>query len=195
MINKPNIVKFLVQEQNKINPEKFQGNLHLFNCLADIRHTGISTESRDDLIVIDKSVWYMDRWGDMWRTISWGDCDLLRRMLFVGLDVNQSIQLCNSDGKSEVERPLLYTLIDEEYARYRTEKVEILLGAGADINARVKYRMCNTRLGYTGYDSVLDKEGVYILERVRRWMYEYSDRIKYEKMMCEIKKHVRRHSV
>ncbi|XP_056006720.1 ankyrin repeat domain-containing protein 17-like [Ostrea edulis] len=162
MLNKPDIVKYLIQEQNKIIPGQFNGNVHLFNCLMDIRHAGVKTDSRDDDddVVTDRSVWCMDRGGVLWETISKGDCDVLRRLLCVGLDVNQSIQLYDKfHSKSDV-RPLLYTLIDDHgiYVSHRMEKVRMLLGAGVDVNVRVRYRE---------YDSVLDREGVSALERMR----------------------------
>jgi hypothetical protein len=51
------------------------------------------------------------------QTIRWGDCDVLRFLLCVGLDINQSVQLYNRYKymcrKFDV-RPLLYRLIDEE---------------------------------------------------------------------------------
>ena len=58
----------------------------------------------------------------------------------------------------------MYTLNDE-YARYITERVRMLLEAGADVNVRVRFRE---------YDSVLDREGVSVLERTRRLMCQYS---------------------
>ncbi|XP_056001786.1 uncharacterized protein LOC125653762 [Ostrea edulis] len=202
ILNKPDIVKYLIQEQNKINPGQFNGNVHLFNCLVDIRHAGVKTDSRDDVVVTDRSVWCMDRGREMQGAIYWGDCDVLRRLLCVGLDVNQSIQLYDEDNKTDV-RPLLYTLIDEErYYSHLLEEVRILLGAGAEVNIRVRYRE---------YDSVLDWEGVSVLERTWRLLCKYSnsrsmfkysedclnsDRVpEYKRVMCEIKKHVRRHSV
>jgi hypothetical protein len=207
ILNKPDIVKYLIQEQNKLSPGKFTGNSHLFNCLVDIRHAGVTTDSRDDVVVTDRSVWCMDGEGDVWRTISRGDCDVLRHLLCVGLDVNQSIQLYDSDSKSDV-RPLLYRLIDERYVIYRVEKVRMLLGAGADVIVRVRCREYDSvldREGCRAYDSVLDRVGVSVLERTRRLVCQYSnseywfDRYyrvpKYKKLTCDIKKYVRRHSV
>jgi hypothetical protein len=197
ILNKLDIVKYLVQTQNKISPGQYTGNVHLFNCLVDIRHAGVTTDSRDDVVVTDRSVWGMESvLGDVWRAISMEDCDVLRHLLCVGLDVNQSVRLYDTDSESDV-RPLLYTLSDDEswYVRHRTERVRILLEKGADVNVRVRYRK---------YDSVLDMEGVSVLERTRRRVCEYSnskdrcdrDRVtKYKRVMSEIKKHVRRYSV
>jgi hypothetical protein len=64
ILNKPDIVIYLIQEQNKVSPGKFTGNSHLFNCLVDIRHAGVTTDSRDDVVVTDRSVWCMDSEGD-----------------------------------------------------------------------------------------------------------------------------------
>ncbi|XP_055998105.1 uncharacterized protein LOC125683237 isoform X2 [Ostrea edulis] len=192
ILNKRDIVKYLIQEQNKITPGQCKGNVHLFNCLVDIRHAGVKTDIRGDVVVTNRSVWCMDKEGDLWHTICEGDCDVLRHLFCVGLDVNQSMQLYynNKENKTDV-RPLLYTLIDYGWydVNYTTEKVGILLGAGADVNVRVRYKEC---------DSVLDREGMSLLERTRKQMFEYSH-IEYiareYKVMCEIKKHVRRHSV
>ncbi|XP_056006706.1 uncharacterized protein LOC125658404 [Ostrea edulis] len=209
ILNKPDIVKYLIQEQNKITPGQFNGNAHLFNCLVYIRHAGVKTDSRDDVVVTDRSVWCMYRWGDLWRTIFKGDCDALRRLMCLGLDVNQSIQLYDIfHSKSDV-RPLLYTLINEEhiYVLHRMEKVRMLLGAGVDVNVRVRYSEYDSvldRVRYRKYHSVLDREGVSVLERTRRLVSEcskseyslYRDRLpEYKRLMCEIKEHVRRHSV
>jgi hypothetical protein len=191
ILNKPDIVKYLIQEQNKISPCQLTGNVHLFNCLVDIRHAGITTDSKDDVVVTDRSVWCMDRYseGDVWRTISVGDCDSLRHLLCVGLDVNQSIQLYDIISKSDVI-PLLYTLIDEWDVSDRTEKVRMLLEAGADVNVRVRYK---------SYDSVLDREGMSIVERTRQWVCQYSESghtvLKYKKVVNEVKKYVRRYSI
>jgi hypothetical protein len=193
ILNKPDTMKYLMQEQNKLIPSKFTGNVHLFECLVDVKHAGVKTDSRDDVVVTDRSVWRMNWRGGTWETISEGDCGALSRLLCVGLDVNQSIQC--SDNKSDV-RPLLNTLIEKGYVNDRTEKVRILLEIGADVNVRVRY---------TEYCSVLDREGVSVLERMRRLVCKYSDREnwwnsrdreeEYKRVMSAIKKHVRRHSI
>jgi hypothetical protein len=195
-LNKPDIVKYLIQEQNEISPGHFIGNAHLFDCLVDIRHAGVTTDSRDDVVVTDRSVWCTKRvWGDVWKTISEGDCDVLRHLLRVGLDVNQSIQMYDrfSDNKSVV-RPFLFTLIDEWDVRDRIGKMRMMLEAGVDVNVRVTYREC---------DSVLDREGVSALERAKKLVNKYSksrynsrNRVtEYKRVMNEIRRHVRRHSI
>jgi hypothetical protein len=61
-----------------------------------------------------------------------------------------------------------------------------------DVSVRVRRRE---------YGSVLDREGVSVLERTRRRVCKNRDsecpleRNKYKRVMCEIKKHIRRHSV
>ncbi|XP_056001108.1 uncharacterized protein LOC130048432 isoform X2 [Ostrea edulis] len=190
ILNESLIMKYLIAEQNEKIPGKFNGNVHLFNCLVDIRRAGVKTDSRDDLMVTYRKVLCMDRQGDLWETISEGDCDILRRLLCVGLDVNQSIQLYDTyhDYKSDV-KPLLYKLIDDSVID-KVEKVRILLGAGADVTVRVRYK---------GFDPVLDREGLSVLEMTRRLVCNYSHNGNLYKntkrVMCEIKKHVRRHSV
>jgi hypothetical protein len=135
-------VKYLIQEQNKVGPGKITGNSHLFNCLVDIRHAGVTTDSRDDVVVTDRSVWCD---GDVWWTISQGNCNDMRHLLCLGLDVNQLIQ--RHDKYSDV-KPLLNTLIDEDLYMYRVKKMGIVLEAGVDVNVTVRYRE---------YDSVLDR--------------------------------------
>jgi hypothetical protein len=149
---------------------------------VDIRHAGVTTDSRDDVVVTDRSVWCMDE-----------DYDLL----CVSLVVNQSILLFNTDSKSDV-RPLLFRLIDEEcyVVRDTPERVRMLLEAGADVNVRVNDRE---------NDSVLDREGVCALERTMRRVCQYRDSDskydreyrapEYKKVMSEVKKYVRRYSV
>jgi hypothetical protein len=195
ILNKPDIVKYLTQEQNKIILGKFNGNLHLLNCLMYIRHSGVHTDSRDDVEVADRSVWCIDKRGDLWRTISKGDCDALSHLLRVGLDVDQLIQLHDVYADESDVRPLLSSLVEYQYITYRTEKVRILLGVGADVNVRVRCKK---------YESCLDREGVSVLERTRRMMCRYSDSkyswerqtaSEFKKVMSEIAKQVRRHSI
>jgi ankyrin repeat protein len=195
VLNKPDIVKYLIQKQNKISPGKYKGNVHLFNCLVDIRHAGVKTDSRDDVVMTDRSVWCVDRCGYLWDTIRWGDSEILRHLLCVGLDVNQSMRLYiwyKKHNKSSV-RPLLCTFLDELYDnRHKTEMVRILLDAGADVNATVRYREC---------DSMLDREGVSVLQRTWQMVCKYKDSnlkprtSEYKRVMHDVKKHVRRHSV
>jgi ankyrin repeat protein len=199
ILNKADVVKYLVQEQNKISPGQYTGNVHLFNCLMDIRHAEVTTDSRDDVVVTDRSVWGMYKYGDVWWTIIERDCDVLRHLLCVGLDVNQSVQLYDGDRKSEEmakitksnARPLLLTLIDVMYVSDRAERVRVLLEAGADVSVRDRCREDK---------SVLDREGVSVLERTRQKVCQYRrfrrDQIaEYERILHVIKKRVRRYSV
>jgi hypothetical protein len=123
-------------------------------------------------------------------------------------------------------RPLLFTLVDEKFAEYRSEKVRLLLEAGAEVNVRVKYSEYDFESPSVRYkshwvgskakqqkrNSVLDREGVSVVERTRRLVWKYSkvyygknyryglnDRVvipsEYKRVICEFKKHGRRHSV
>jgi hypothetical protein len=65
ILNKPDILKYLMQVQNKISPGQFKGNIHLFNCLVDIRHAGVTTYFREDVVVTDRSIWCMESEGDL----------------------------------------------------------------------------------------------------------------------------------
>jgi hypothetical protein len=189
--NKLDIVHYLIQEQNKIMPGEYDGNVRLFNCLVDIRHARVTSDSRDDVIVTDRPVWYMDSEGDLWKTIREEDCDVFKHLLCMGLNVNQLIHMYPRHYRNFAVKPLLYALIDGNHVNDRTKKVKILLGAGADVNIRVKYK---------GYDSQL--QGVSVLERTKRLVCKYNDselkRYKvpeYKSVNFEIRKHVRRYSI
>jgi hypothetical protein len=212
LLVKPDILKYFIKEQNKTIPGKNLGNSHLFNCLVYIRHTGVTTDSRDNVVVTDRSKSCMDRWGDWWwETISEGDCDVLRRLLYLGLAVNQSIQW---KYESDV-RPLLFALIDDKFVKHRTEKVRLLLEAGVSVRlkyseyvpqlswrsvldwVRDKLHGMDSRVRYQKCNSVLDR-GVSVIERTGQLVCEYSkdryDReykaLEYKRVMYEIKKHV-----
>jgi ankyrin repeat protein len=204
ILNKRDVVEYLILEQNKTNPDKFAGNVHLFNCLVDMRHAGVKTDSRDDVVVTERPVWYVDSDRDVWRTINVRDCDVLRHLLCVGLDVNLSIQVNYDGGKSYV-RPLLFSLIDVPFVTHRTEKVRILLEAGADVKFRMRYSKYDS-VRYETSGSVLDMEDVSVLERPRRLVCGYGDSKyvipwakfivpEYTRVMSEIKKHIRRRSI
>jgi ankyrin repeat protein len=198
ILNKLDVVKYLVQEQNRISPGKFIGNEHLFNCLLNIRCSGVKTDTKDDVIATDRSVkcWLIYGEGSLVSTIRQGNYDDLRRLLCLGLDPNQWIQLYNEAGATDA-KPLLYALID---GNDTTEKVRILIESGADVNVRVKYTEC---------ESLLDNDGVSVLERTRQLCETENSLIserfqiplcmvpvsKRNRAMCEIKKHIRRYSV
>jgi hypothetical protein len=153
---------------------------------VDIRHAGVTTGSRDDVVRRDRSVWCVDGWECWWDTIS----EVLRRLLCLGLDANQSIQW---KYESDVS-PLLFALIDDKFTEYISEKVRILLEVGAEVNVIVKYTEYEPRLPrrsvldwvryklyrvdsrarYQKCNSVLDREGVSVIERVKRLVCENS---------------------
>ncbi|XP_061191071.1 ankyrin repeat domain-containing protein 17-like [Saccostrea echinata] len=145
---KIDVVKHLLQTETgtQLNTLK----RHLFECLVNIRHSDVITDSKDDVVRTQKRVWHMDTWGDFYQTVGNGKCDILKHILCLGMDSNQCIQLSSNDIKSN-ERPLLFILIDEGDIDDREEKVRILLEAGVDVNIRVEYRV---------YDTALDREHV-----------------------------------
>jgi ankyrin repeat protein len=190
ILNRKDILKYLIQKQNELSYGKYHGNIHLFNCLINFRNAGAKTDHRGDVVLTNKLIWSMEEFGDLWRTVVDGGCNALSRLLCVGLDSNQLIQL------SEVA-PFLHTLIDyDDSFCDRAEKVRVLLEAGADVNVKVRYRE---------YDALLDREGVSVLERTRRWLCKYRDdkssklyktkMLEFTKVIWEIKKRVRRYSV
>jgi ankyrin repeat protein len=199
ILRKSDLVKYLVKTQNRINSVRFAGNVHLFNCLVDIRHAAVKTDSRDNVVVADRSVWCMDRDGYLWKIIRCGFVSELRGLLYLGLNASQLIQWSDfyvSQFLPVYNKPLLHILINEWHVNDRAEKVRILLEAGMDVNARVKDLK---------YDFGLYREGISALERTKRLMCQFSksqdwwDRDvtapEYKSVMWEIKRHVRRYSV
>ncbi|XP_062584082.1 uncharacterized protein LOC134245848 [Saccostrea cucullata] len=102
------------------------------------------------------------------------------------LGANQMIRVEHIDSRYGHDvKPLLFVMIDEKSIENKVEKVTILLKAGADVNLRVKY---------TENDSVLDREGVSVLERTRRLVGKEQG-LEYKRVLSELKQHVRRYSV
>ncbi|XP_062580392.1 uncharacterized protein LOC134242337 [Saccostrea cucullata] len=199
--------------------------LHLFDCLFDIRHGDVMTDSKDDVMVTRRRVWRMKKggnykiWGAVYKalrksncksmegenmycrrdilyySIIKSDCKGLKHIVCLGLDVNQWIQLYDDNERSDW-RALLFTLIDEMYHYGRLiDNVMVLLEAGVDVNVRVRY---------SEYDSLLDREGVSVLERTRRlvsevrkswFVFEREEVTNYRRVLNEVKKHLRRYSV
>lgn len=136
--------------------------------------------------------------------ISFNDSVLLQHLFHIGLNVNQKIKLYNKKiafpiyPKSEAEvnsiRPLIFFIIDKAIFQ-RVEKVRTLLEAGVDLSIRVPF---------SNYCSLLDKDGVTVLERTRRLITSLSKINNktcekhvsdLKKVMREIKKRTRRLSV
>ncbi|XP_062618219.1 uncharacterized protein LOC134279820 [Saccostrea cucullata] len=213
-------VKQLLRTENESQLDRLR--LHLFECLVNIRHSDVMTDSKDDVVVTRRRVWRMEeRWGDLYEEIIQSDCKGLEHLLRVGLDVNQWIQLYNDykDVMYDV-KPLLFALIDDyDFDNRLVDKVKFLLEAGVDVNVMVKYKEydsmsdsecnsdsvsdseCNSVLD-SEYGSVLDREGVSVLERTRRLVSEFrkdewkrDEVFKYTRVIKEVKKHARRYSV
>ncbi|XP_062600122.1 serine/threonine-protein phosphatase 6 regulatory ankyrin repeat subunit B-like [Saccostrea cucullata] len=190
--NENGSVKQLLSTENESQSNKLK--LHLFDCLVNIRHSDVMTDSKDDVVATRKRLWRMERGGDLYEAIIKSDCSGLKHLLCVGLDVNQWIQLYNDYNDEYDKKPLLFTLIDESYRdNSLVVKVQILLEAEVDVNVSVRYRK---------YDSVSDREGVSVLERTRRLLSACSKKqwlrdevFKYTRVIKEVKKHVRRYSV
>ncbi|XP_062612791.1 rabankyrin-5-like [Saccostrea cucullata] len=178
--------------------------LHLFECLVNIRHSDVMTDSKDDVVVTRRRVWRMEYWGDLYKAILESDSKGLKHLVGVGLDINQWIQLYNDSNDEYDERPLLFTLIDVyDFDDSLLDKVRILLESGVDVNVRVRYREYDSVLDRE-CGSVLDREGVSVLERTRQllnkrrkseYILERFEVFKYTRVIKEVKKHVRRYSV
>jgi hypothetical protein len=83
LFNKKDIRNYLIQKQNETNSGKYNSDIHvhLFHCLVDFRNAGSETSNaRDDVVLIDRSVWSIEKVGDLWRTFFDGDCYTLSRM-------------------------------------------------------------------------------------------------------------------
>ncbi|XP_062618438.1 uncharacterized protein LOC134280023 [Saccostrea cucullata] len=146
-------------------------NLHLYECLVNIRQGAVVTDSKDDVVVTRQRVWHINKLGDLYKTITHGKYYILRHLLDLGLDSNQMIQLYRDFNNESDVRPLLFTLVDEGYVNDRVEKVRILLEAGTDVNFRVRYNEQDSTLdrwAFLNLSSAFNKGGVSILERTWR---------------------------
>ncbi|XP_061190555.1 uncharacterized protein LOC133198482 [Saccostrea echinata] len=215
-------VNKLIQTENDSQFKRVK--LHLFDCLVNIRHSDVMFDSKDDVVVQKGRVFHMRESGFIFKSIMESKCDVLKYLLDLGLDVNQWIQLYDDYNSHFDVKPFLFTLIDEGlklYMKSLVEKVRILLEAGADVNVRVKYRkylpfsdrwLLNNDM-FNPYNSdiddensnmsLLDKEGLSVLERTRRLLGKFSRKKCFfdeeilfcKKVFDELKKHVRRYSV
>ncbi|XP_062597965.1 uncharacterized protein LOC134259396 [Saccostrea cucullata] len=185
--NKMCVVKQLLENKNESQMNTLR--LHLFECLVNIKRGDVMTDSKDDVVVTRRRVLRMKALGELHIAVLESECKVLKHLLDVGLDVNQLIQFYDA---FEV-RPLLNAVIDVSL-RHRLNRVRILLESGADVNVRVRYRE---------YDSVLDREGVTVLERIRRKMsclrqddnmVRRSEWISHKIMLNAVKKRMRRYS-
>ncbi|XP_062582011.1 ankyrin repeat and KH domain-containing protein mask-like [Saccostrea cucullata] len=195
--NMANVFKALKKSKNKLQQKKV--NLHLLDILEDIQHANVAVDSKDDVIFTKKIVWDMTE--DLHGKLLRADCDVLRHLLCFGFDANQNILIRKKPNQSDI-KPVLFRIIDGKlfYDIKQIEKIVcILLEAGADVNLSVKY---------TEYNSLVDKEGVTALERTRQKLREHKNpknyfplkekRImerKYQMILTEIKRHVRRYSI
>ncbi|XP_062599456.1 serine/threonine-protein phosphatase 6 regulatory ankyrin repeat subunit C-like [Saccostrea cucullata] len=216
--NKVDVVKQLLEIEREAQLNKLK--LHFFNCLINIRHGGVISNSKDDVVIAQRHVWRIEEFGNLYDIIFKSECIVLKHLLEIGLDVNQLVQLYDDFNYESDVRPLLFFLIDEMViVKDKVEKVKILLNAGVDVNIRVMHTMCNSELyveeddvldwfsdedGDEDHADVLDREGLSVLERTRRmvkkfsynkYRYDESTASEYKIVLNEIKKHVRRYSV
>ncbi|XP_062569496.1 uncharacterized protein LOC134231547 [Saccostrea cucullata] len=207
------------------NAQSYSLKLHLFDCLRVISQRTVMLDSKDDVVVKEGGVMDVFNLGYKFEAILRSKSVVLKRLLKLGLDVNQWIEKYDCFSlvkKPDVNqwrkvynlgydmRPLLFTLIDEGLmstdVEDLAEKVRILVEAGADVN--VNYRMYQERLRrknsiYKGMyisnpilvdtRSVVDKNGLSLLERTRRLINVHVPGC--EKVLGVLKKHVRRYSV
>ncbi|XP_061190483.1 uncharacterized protein LOC133198405 [Saccostrea echinata] len=164
-----------------------------------IQHAVVATNSKDDVVFKKNKVW--DLKDNVYIKLRRADCDVLRHLLFIGLDSNQDILIRKGSNEADV-KPLLFRLIDGSLfcnTKCPEKMVSVLLEAGADANLRVKYRE---------YNCVVDKEGISALKRTRQMILELKNpqryfsfkdkrmmKRKYRMILKEIKKHVRRYSI
>lgn len=195
------IVKLMLKSD--VSQRKIKKNTTLYNVLVDLKKGLVKSDYKDDVILAERKVWCLNRNSYMWKVISSADSFLLQHLFNIGLNVNQSIKLydkknvtaCGDDSKTkETMRPLLFLIIDADVCQ-RVEKVRTMLKAGVDLSVRVTF---------SNYCSLLDKDGVTVLERTRRLITSLSNINSksckehvsdLKKVMREIKIRTRRFSV
>ncbi|XP_062594111.1 uncharacterized protein LOC134255601 [Saccostrea cucullata] len=190
-----NLIRLHERPEKKI---KQKINLHLFHILVEIRRVGVITDSKDDVVLKRNKFWCLkEDWH--FNIIKYAGCVEFKQLLKFGLDSNQDILIWSKFGDIDL-KPLLFKVIDGSRFRNsasRSDVVNILLKAGADVNLRAKYKE---------YTFIVDKIGVSALERTRRLICQWKNTnlafgmefIQLGDLHCikkDIKKRVRRYSV
>ncbi|XP_062579114.1 serine/threonine-protein phosphatase 6 regulatory ankyrin repeat subunit B-like, partial [Saccostrea cucullata] len=109
--NKVDVVKQLLEIEREAQLNKLK--LHFFNCLINIRHGGVISNSKDDVVIAQRHVWRIEEFGNLYDIIFKSECIVLKHLLEIGLDVNQLVQLYDDFNYESDVRPLLFFLIDE----------------------------------------------------------------------------------
>lgn len=210
----PNPIKFALVKHNNVvlremlksdtKNKKVQKNAMLFDTLIEIRNSRcVQLDYKDDVVVSAEKTWRLSNIDFLWNMIATGDSAVLERLFYLGLDVNQEIQLLSlktSDSQIQVRDnvtgPLLYIIFAKNIEN-KTEKTNAVFEAGTSI------------VGY----SLLCKIGINALETIQHLiqMCNYinilarlagvniksynEDVVFFKKLMDVIKKQVRRQFV
>ncbi|XP_062571194.1 ankyrin repeat domain-containing protein 17-like [Saccostrea cucullata] len=127
--------------------------LPFYDCSVNSIYAYVQT-SKDDMFMTQRRVWHMKMKDEFYQTVIYGNCNVLKYLLSLSLDVNQWI--CLHYKGMHYLKPLLFALIDENRVVDRVEKWSILLEAGVNINIRVLYKE---------YQSLADDESEWIFDR------------------------------
>ncbi|XP_062593641.1 serine/threonine-protein phosphatase 6 regulatory ankyrin repeat subunit A-like [Saccostrea cucullata] len=65
-------VKELIRTEKENQIDRLK--LHSFECLVNIKHSDVMTDSKDDVVVTRRRVWRMKSWGDLYKEIIRSDC-------------------------------------------------------------------------------------------------------------------------
>ncbi|XP_062586283.1 uncharacterized protein LOC134247893 [Saccostrea cucullata] len=222
--NESEVIKQLCNTES--SDESYRRKLHLFDCLRVIIQREVMLDSKDDVVVKKGGVLDTNMLEYKFRTIIESKSDALKHLLNLGLDANLGIKEYHYD--SYEMKPLLFTLIDDGFGQFPKhnqeeelgildEKVRILVEAGADVN--VNYTMYRERLrrknsiyngmyisnpDFVGMKTLVDKNGLSLLERTRRLLKRTLSLCREEddtsfvpwteQSFGEMKKYVRRYS-
>lgn len=146
----PNPIKFALVKHNNVvlremlksdtKNKKVQKNTMLFDTLIEIRNSRcVQLDYKDDVVVSAEKTWRLSNIDFLWNMIATGDSAVLERLFYLGLDVNQEIQLLSlktSDLQIQVTDnvtgPLLYIIFAKNIEN-KTEKTNAVFEAGTSI--------------------------------------------------------------
>ncbi|XP_062568328.1 ankyrin repeat domain-containing protein 17-like [Saccostrea cucullata] len=218
--NKKNLCKLLLETEN--TNARLKLNRHLFDVLVQIRQADVKADDKDDIITKSNKTWVLNTSSESYRTVCDDGCEFLNHLLIVCFNVNQYVQICfdddldahyadddagdgNDDDFYICVKPLLFTLISIHSAEV-SEKVRLLLDAGANVNIRLPQTKDTIAFNSEDCHPVLDRYGISLLEMTRRAKLTGNrlppsacvDREKvardYNDVMSQLKRRIRRNS-
>ncbi|XP_062598477.1 ankyrin repeat domain-containing protein 17-like [Saccostrea cucullata] len=149
-----------------------------------IRQVDVKADDKDDIITESNKTWVLNTSSESYHTVSEDGCEFLNQKLSLGFNVNQYVQICFDDdhdaqyadddaGDDDDDdfyicvKPLLFTLISI-YSVEVSEKVRLLLDAGANVNIRLPQTKDTIAFNSEDCHPVLDRYGISLLEMTRR---------------------------